>query len=121
MLRSLVTMVILGGCFSGPGTLLSSSSDGHKVGGGQWFHIPREGLAGKPACQAHEPNICLDRFGSPLPTNMSLVGAGVGLSCQLLSLHLRGRPPWRAGPTPVLPLHSCGKRRVGARLRFGPN
>lgn len=122
MLRSLVTMVIFWGCFSEPGILLSSCSDGHKAGGGAVVSYSQRGAgrqASVPSPQAK--HLLRQRCGSLLPTNMSLVGAGVWLSCQLPSLHLRGRPPWRAGPTPVLPLHSCGKRRVGARLHLGPN
>lgn len=55
-------------------------------------------------------------FGSPSPTSMSLVGAGVGLSRQrLLSFHLRGPPRGREGTHTSGPsfVHSCGERGQG--------
>lgn len=46
MLRSLVTMAIFWAFWPGS----SSSDKAQDVGVGRWFQIPREGLAGKPAC-----------------------------------------------------------------------
>lgn len=85
MWRSLVTMVIFWAFWPGS----SSSYRAQDVGVGRWFQIPGEGLAGEPACQPTSQTSAAQRFGSPLPTNMSLVGAGVRLSCRLLSVSIR--------------------------------
>lgn len=62
MWRSLVTMVIFWAFWPGS----SSSYRAQDVGVGHWFQIPGEGLAGKPTCRAHKPNICCTKVWKSL-------------------------------------------------------
>lgn len=79
MLRSLVTMEIFGAAS------LSSSSDGREAWGwGGGFEAPERGWQESQPAKPTAEHLLGQRFGSPLPTNMSLVGAGVRLSRQLL-------------------------------------
>lgn len=67
MLRSRVTMVTVQGC-----------SDGHRRG----FRFPERAWQHSQPAQPTAKQLLGQRSGSPLPTNMSLVGAGIGLSRQ---------------------------------------
>lgn len=89
MLRSLVTMVIFWAFWPG-----SSSSDRAQDSGvGRWFQIPREGLAGKPACRAHKPNICCTKLWKSLAHKyVPCWGRSRAEQPAAVSFHLRGRP-----------------------------
>lgn len=124
MLRNPVIMVIFRGCFSGPGVLLSSSSDGHKVGGGGWgggFMFPERGWwASQQAKPRSQTSARTETWKSLAHKYVPHWGRSPAELPAAESPSER-QTPRRAGSEPIPPLHSCGKRRVGARLYFGPS
>ena len=95
MLRSLVTMVIFPAASLGLLPSVLQLRQGSGLGVGQWFQIPREGPAGKPACRAHKPNICCTKIWKSLAHKyVPCWGRSWAEQPDAVSFHLRGRPQW---------------------------
>ena len=114
MLRRLVTMAIWGRLPLILWPPAQAGLSGLGVHGG--FKFAERGWQESQPASPQAKHLLGPSFGSPLPTSMSLVGAGVGLSRRrLLNFHLRGPPRGREGTHASGPsfVHSCGERGQG--------